>query len=180
MEGSESKVYKLHKALYGLRQAPRAWNDKLNGILKKLCFKRCAKEPSVYHKKMDENMLRVAVYVDDLFVTETNVKIINEFKREIAKNFEMSDLGRLTYYLGIEVIQHQDGITLNQRNYALKILEGECMKDCNSVQTPMDSGIKLSRAEDEEDIDAMAYRRNVGCLRYLLHTRPDLSYCVGS
>lgn len=124
-------------------------------------------------------MLLVAVYVDDLFVTGTSIKLINNFKEEMATRFEMSDLGRLTYYLGIEVIQHQHGITLSQRSYAMKILEGAGMKDCNPVQTPMDSGVKLSRAEEEKDIDATAYRRVVGCLHYLLHTRPDLSYCVG-
>lgn len=91
----------------------------------------------------------------------------------------MSDLGRLTYYLGIEVTQHQGGITLCQRNYAARILEEAGLANCNPVHTPMDSGLKFSKAETEKSIDATSYRRNIGCLRYLLHTRPDLSYCVG-
>lgn len=75
--------------------------------------------------------------------------------------------------------QHQEGITLSQRDYAMKILEDAGMKDCNLVQTPMNSGSKLSKSEEERSIDATDNRKKIGCLRYLLHTRPDLSYCVG-
>ncbi|CAA7034524.1 unnamed protein product [Microthlaspi erraticum] len=100
VKGSEGKVYKLNKALYGLRQAPRAWNHKLNQILMELRFTKCSKEPSVYRKVSGDNLLLIAVYVDDLFVTGTNKKIIEEFKEDMASKFDMSDLGRLTYYLG--------------------------------------------------------------------------------
>lgn len=140
---------------------------------------KCAKEPSVYRRHEKGDLLIVAVYVDDLFITGTNVQHIKDFKKEMSAEFEMSDLGRLTYYLGIEVIQHQGGITLSQRNYALKILEEVGMPNCNLTHTPMDSAVKLSKSESERSIDATSYRRNIGCLRYLLHTRPDLSYCVG-
>ena len=179
VEGSESKVYKLNKALYGLRQAPRAWNHKLNSIMRELQFVKCSKEPSVYRRLVQDDLLVVAVYVDDLFITGSNVQHIVEFKKEMSAQFEMSDLGRLTYYLGLEVSQHQGGITLSQKSYAERILEEAGMKDCDLAHTPMDSGLKLSKAEEEKSIDATGYRRNIGCLRYLLHTRPDLSYCVG-
>ncbi|XP_019084338.1 PREDICTED: uncharacterized protein LOC109125968 [Camelina sativa] len=152
--------------------------NKLNEILCELNFKKCSKEPSVYRKEVGERLV-VAVYVDDLFVTGTNKDIINQFKKEMTTNFDMSDLGNLTYYLGIEVCQHEEGITLNQRRYALKILEEAGMNDCNPVHIPMETGLKLYKALKEERIDATSYRKNVGCLRYLLHTRPDLSYCVG-
>lgn len=118
---SKGKVYKLHKALYGLRQAPRAWNTKLNEILIK--FQKCSKEPSLYRKQEGENILVVAVYVDDLLVTGSNLGMIIEFKKGMAGRFEMSDLGRLTYYLGIEVSQEEDGFVLKQERYAKKILE---------------------------------------------------------
>ncbi|KAG7564160.1 Integrase catalytic core [Arabidopsis suecica] len=179
VKGQEDKIYKLNKALYGLRQAPRAWNEKLNRVLNELQFKKCTKEPSVYRKQVDQHTLLVAVYVDDLFVSGTSVKFIEEFKKEMASKFEMSDLGKLTYYLGIEVCQLGEGITLNQKRYALKILEEAGMAECNPVHTPMEAGLKLSKALEEKDIDATSYRKNIGCLRYLLHKRPDLSYCVG-
>ena len=178
-KGYEKKVYRLNKALYGLRQAPRAWNNKLNQILMELGFSKCTKEPSVYRKTVKGDLLVVAVYVDDLFVTGTSKKLINDFKKGMASKFDMSDLGRLTYYLGMEVVQDDQGITLDQSQYAKKILENAGMDKCNSVQTPMELGLCLSKAEEEREIDATDYRRNIGCLRYLLHTRPDLAFCVG-
>lgn len=179
VKGSETKVYKLRKALYGLRQAPRAWNEKLNHVLKGLSFERCLKEPSLYHKKKQGHLLVVAVYVDDLLVTGSSLDMILEFKRDMATRFEMSDLGKLSYYLGIEVIQREGSIVLNQERYATKIIEEAGMKGCNAVHIPMDAGLKINKAEDEEGVDERDYRRNIGCLRYLIHTRPDLAFSVG-
>ena len=149
MKGREDKVYKLHKALYGLKQAPRAWNIKLKSILKELNFSKCSKEPSLFKKRTHGRDLLVAVYVDDLLVTGSCVEIIREFKAEMEEKFEMTGLGRLTYYLGIEVIQSEFGIVLKQERYALKILEEAGMNECNAVQIPMNSGMKLSKEEEE-------------------------------
>lgn len=121
----------------------------------------------------------VAVYVDDFFVTGTNKKNIDKFKENMSSKFEMSDLGTLSYYLGIEVCQHGGGITLNQRRYASKILENAGMVKCNPIQTPMELDLKLSKAEDEREVDATMYQKNIGCLRYLLHTRTNLPFSVG-
>ena len=101
IKGKEDKVYKLKKALYGLRQAPRAWNIKLNRILQEFGFTRCSKEPSLYKREDKKGVLMVCVYVDDLHVTGSSLASTVEFKQEMASKFEMSDLGRLTYYLGI-------------------------------------------------------------------------------
>ena len=179
MKGSEKKVYKLKKALYSLKQAPRAWNIKLNLSLLDLGFKRCSKEPYVYRKTVNGCILVVAVYVDDLFVTGASVTIIEAFKKEMASKFDISDLGKLSYYLGIEVCQDEGIITLNQQCYALKILEESGMENCNMTHTPMESSLKLAKSIEEEHVDVTRYRKKVRCLRYLLHTRPDISYTVG-
>ncbi|XP_013594324.1 PREDICTED: uncharacterized mitochondrial protein AtMg00810-like [Brassica oleracea var. oleracea] len=97
----------------------------------------------------------------------------------MATRFEMGDLGKLSYYLGIEVIQREGSIVLSQERYATKILEEAGMKGCNAVHIPMDVGLKINKAEDEEGVDERDYRRNIGCLRYLIHTRPDLAFSVG-
>lgn len=76
---------------------------------------KCAKEPLVYRKVVNVDLLVVDVYVDDLFVTGANKRVIDEFKEKMGTKFDMSDLGKLTYYLGIEVCQHEDGISLNQK-----------------------------------------------------------------
>lgn len=117
-KGEEHKVYKLKKAFYGLRQAPKAWNTKLDQILNGLRFKKCAKETSVYRKEEEDKLLIVAIYVDDLFITGNSLKAIKQFKASISEKFEMSDLGLLTYYLGIEVKRSSKGIIIKQEAYA--------------------------------------------------------------
>ena len=107
------------------------------------------------------------------------MKTIMEFKKGMASKFDMSDLGKLTYYLGIEVRQSTDGIMIKQEAYASWILKEAGMDDCNSTQVPMEFGLKLSMADDDEEVDATLYRRRIGCLRYLMHTRPDLAFAVG-
>ncbi|GJU40747.1 uncharacterized mitochondrial protein-like protein [Tanacetum coccineum] len=86
-------------------------------------FQQCMQENVVYRKVSNEEFFIVAVYVDDLFVTETSLDLINEFKKRMASQFEMSDLGELTYYLGIKVSQEKDCVEIKQERYAMKILK---------------------------------------------------------
>lgn len=173
------KVLRLHKALYGLKQAPRAWNAKLDRCLISLGFKRCPFEHAVYTKETGNNVTIVGVYVDDLILTSSSGILIDKFKGEMMKIFEMSDLGLLSYYLGIQVNQNSEYITLCQSSYASKILEKTAMSDCNSCCIPMDPRCKLSKHDEEPPVDASTYRSIIGSLRYLVNTRPDLAYSVG-
>jgi hypothetical protein len=104
---SEGKVLRLHKALYGLRQARRAWDVNLYNSLVTLCFNKCPTEHAVYTRSKDWARLLLGVYVDDLIITGTSTAAIGEFKEEMISLFRMSDLGMLFYYLGIGVIQRQ-------------------------------------------------------------------------
>ncbi|XP_048605844.1 secreted RxLR effector protein 161-like [Brassica napus] len=97
----------------------------------------------------------------------------------MAQKFDMSDLGRLTYYLGIEVTQYEEGIMLKHERYANKLLGEAGMNDCNAVQAPKEFGLKLSKSIYEEDVNEKVYRRMIGCLRHILHMCPDLSFAVG-
>jgi hypothetical protein len=179
VDGQASKVYKLKKALYGLRQAPRAWNSKLDKTLSDLAFERCPSEAGLYRKKVKDSILIVGVYVDDLVITGADNKEIDDFKKQMKSKFSMTDLGLLSYYLGIEVKQSEDGITLCQSGYATRILERMGMRNCNSVHIPMEPRLKLSKDSQSDTVDPTEYRSVVGSLRYLLHTRPDLNYAVG-
>ena len=179
IKGEEHKVLKLHKALYGLRQAPRAWNSKLDKSMRTLGFERCSLEHAVYMRNQGKGNLIVGVYVDDLIITGECVQDINKFKSQMEKLFSMSDLGLLSYYLGIEVCQNSQGITLNQSAYAKKVLDKCGMKDCNPSQIPMEPRLKLSKESTSPPVDTTLYRSIVGSLRYLLHTRPDLAFSVG-
>jgi hypothetical protein len=118
------------------------------------------------------------VYVDDLVITGSSLVVVEKFKEEMKRAFLMSDLGLLSFYLGIEVRQDAEGITLRQAHYA-KILEMVGMADCKAAATPMEERLRLSHDSTAEEVDATLYRRIVGSLRYLIHTRPDLTYTVG-
>ncbi|GJV54564.1 ribonuclease H-like domain, reverse transcriptase, RNA-dependent DNA polymerase [Tanacetum coccineum] len=173
------KVYRLIKALYGLRQAPRAWNIKLDNTLKSLDFKKCALEQAIYTKTSRDSTLLIGVYVDDLIITGTPKKEIDKFKAQMEEKFKMSDLGLLAYYLGIEVTQTSGDISIKQTAYANKILKEAGMIDCNETLIPMDPGTRLTKNTEGTLVNSTEYRSLIGCLRYLLHTRPDLSYSVG-
>jgi hypothetical protein len=165
--------------LYGLHQAPRAWNEKLDDTLLSFGFSRCPSEPAIYIKRIDNRQLVIGVYVDDLMITGSSSKDINQFKREMAKVFKMSDLGLLHYYLGIEIKQGQEGVSLCQGAYAAKILEKTGLADCNSCQVPMEPRLKLSKESDQPGVDQTEYMSIVGCLRYLVNTRPGIAFVVG-
>lgn len=144
-EGKEHMVYRLIKALYGLRQAPRAWYAKLSEYLEELGFTKCPYEYAVYTKNEGGEVLIIGVYVDDLLITGTSVEAIHEFKRQMKEKFEMSDLGKLAYYLGIEVNQQKDYTELKQAGYAKKLLEKAGLSDCNTVKYPMEAKIQLDK-----------------------------------
>jgi hypothetical protein len=96
-----SKVYKLHKALYGLKQAPRAWNKKIDSYLVELRFVKCKSEYGVYVQVVAQDITIICLYVDDLLVTGSSLENLSKFKELMMKEFEMSDLGKLSYFLGM-------------------------------------------------------------------------------
>lgn len=177
--GHEGKVLKLIMALYGLRQAPRAWNVKLDSSLRDMEFTRCESEYGMYTRGLAASRVVVGVYVDDLIITGANSVLVKEFKREMQQVFRMSDLGLLSFYLGIEVKQRRGAITLGQAAYARKLLEKAGMGSSNPCQTPMEVRLQLSTEGTSKEVDATMYRSLVGSLRYLVHTRPDISFAVG-
>lgn len=111
-KNKEGHVLRLRKALYGLRQAPRAWNAKLDMSLMSLGFERCPMEHAVYKPTVGDGYLLVGVYVDDLIIIGSSITDIAKFKDEMQRLFCMSDLGLLSYYLGIEVKQGDGEITI--------------------------------------------------------------------
>lgn len=177
--GHQNKALHLKKALYGLRQAPRAWNQKLDASLCELGFNRCTSEHGMYTRGKGQSRVVVGVYVDDLIITGAKAGGIEAFKAEMSRLFRMSDLGLLSYYLGIEVRQSKTAITLGQAAYARKLLQKANMAGCNSCSTPMEARLKLSKEGTTVLVDATEYRSLVGSLRYLVHTRPNISFAVG-
>jgi hypothetical protein len=177
--GKEGKVLRLRNAVYGSRQAPRVWNTKLDFTLKGMGFRQSPHEAAIYRRGNGGNGLLVGVYVDDLVITSTKDAEVAAFKEEMKDTFQMSDLGLLSFYLGIEVHQGDSGITLRQTAYAKRVVELTGLTDCNPALTLMEERLKLSRDNMTLEVDATQYRRLVGSLRYLAHTWPDLTFSVG-
>ncbi|GJW91329.1 ribonuclease H-like domain, reverse transcriptase, RNA-dependent DNA polymerase [Tanacetum coccineum] len=157
-QGNQGKSISTYKALYGLRQAPRAWNVKLDQTLKSLDFKKCNLEQAVYTKRSKNSTLIVGVYVDDLIITGTPKKEIEVFKSQMEEKFEMSDLGLLAYYLGIEVTQTGGEITIKQTCYINKILKETSMMDSNDAKIPMDPEKRITLRPN--NVSAIALVRN--------------------
>ena len=154
---NSDKVLRLHKELYGLRQAPRAWNAKLDNTLLSLKFKRCAFEHGMYTHGHGEQQLIVGVYIDDLIITRDDMEVLGRFKREMSNNFKMSDLNVLSYYLGIEVQQSIAGITICQGAYAKKLLDTAELADRNPTRMPMEAWLHLRKAGTMTAVDATNY-----------------------
>ncbi|KAM7520343.1 hypothetical protein LguiB_019305 [Lonicera macranthoides] len=177
--GDEHKVYRLKKALYGLKQAPRAWYSRIDAYFSKEGFQKCPYEHTLFTKIGDGGqILIVCLYVDDLIFTGNSRAMFENFKQSMMLEFEMSDLGKMHFFLGIEVQQSVDGIFISQKKYIREILNRFQMKDCNSVGTPTEMGLKLVKDPEGKRVDSTIYKQIVGSLMYLTTTRPDIMHAV--
>ena len=175
----EYKVLKLKKMLYGLKQAPRAWNLELTSTSKKEISSsvHISTHPTSKSKKCD--ILIVYLYVDDLIFTGSNPSMLNEFKKEMTKEFEITDIGFMSYYLGIEVKKEDKGIMITPKGYAKEVIKKFKMDYSNSVGTLMECRIKLSKHEEGNNVDPTLYESLVGSLCYLTCTWLNILYAVG-
>jgi hypothetical protein len=165
--------------LYDLKQAPKAWSDKIGWYLVTSGFQTSNAKFSLYVKKTDHGIVVIIIYVDDLIITRDSDEDISDLKKLSKQNFEMKDLGELHYFLSIEVIQSPKGIWLLQRQYALNKLSEYGMTGCKPISIPLEQNVKLSADEEDLAEDAIMYRHIVGSLIYMTITRPNLNYAVG-
>ncbi|KAL0537088.1 hypothetical protein IC582_026058 [Cucumis melo] len=180
VKGQEDKVLKLKKALYGLKQAPRMWNSRINKYFLDNGYLRCPYEHSLYIKVNGHgDILVVCLYVDDLIFTGNCASMFEDLKNAMTQEFEMTDIGLMSYYLGIEVKQSEEGIFISQERYTREILEKFNMMNSKPVATPIETGTKLSKHEEGDDVDPSYFKSLVGSLRYLTCTRPDILFSVG-
>eukprot|EP00253_Pinus_taeda_P007357 PITA_07357 len=175
----ESHVCRLKKALYGVKQAPRAWYERIDSYLMKLGFTRSEVYPNLYFKVEDDNPLILVLYVNDLFLTSVDPHI-HKCKRELASEFEMKDLGLMHYFLGLEVWQKPGEIFLSQGKYVMKILERFGMVDCKPVTTPIELDFKkLSNSVVRPVLrNATKYRQLLGALMFLVNSHSDICFAV--
>jgi hypothetical protein len=184
--GNRSKVCKLTKSLYGLKQSGKCWNIELDKRLKAYGLLRSEKDPCVYYKNGKSGIMLIVVYVDDLVLIAETSEDMNTLRKYIKTKSEVTELGDLEYFLKIESRKDERGdVYLSQRKYIADILARYGMENCKAASTPLDPGVKLKKCQEtitEEERVAMErvpYGQAVGKLQYLVSgTRPDIAFAV--
>lgn len=186
-EDGTPRVCKLKKSLYGLKQASRVWNKKLDASLKNFGMTCSRVDSCIYYRVNGNEMLIVAVYVDDLMIFSNDSEMKNKLKQSLMNEFKMKDIGKAQYILGIRITRDSKSISIDQSQYIRDVLDKFGMSDCNPVTTPVDVNQKLTldmSPKDEMDRREMSkvpYQEAVGSLLYAAQvTRPDIQFAVSS
>ncbi|GJW52839.1 putative ribonuclease H-like domain-containing protein [Tanacetum coccineum] len=170
------RVYKVEKALYGLHQAPRAWYETLSTYLLDNGFQRGQIDKTLFIKRVKSDILLVQVYVDDIIFGSTKKELCTEFEKLMHKKFQMSSMGELTFFLGLQVTQKDDGIFISQDKYVDEILKKFSFSTVKTASTPMETSKPLLKDAEAEDVDVHLYRSMIGSLMYLTSSRPDIMF----
>ncbi|GJQ91767.1 retrovirus-related pol polyprotein from transposon TNT 1-94 [Tanacetum coccineum] len=171
-------VYRLKKALYGLKQAPRAWYDTLSKFLLAQGFSKGVVDPTLFIRKIGKHTLHVQIYVDDIIFASTDPKDCDRFSNEMSSKFQMSMMGQISFFLGLQISQNPRGIFINQSKYANEILKKFDLHKSDPVDTPMVERTKLDEDLSGTPVDQTKYRSMIGSLMYLTASRPDLVFAV--
>ncbi|GJX29617.1 putative ribonuclease H-like domain-containing protein [Tanacetum coccineum] len=158
------RVYKVKKALYRLHQAPRAWYETLSTYLLDNGFQRGKIDKTLFIKRHKGNILLVQVYVDDIIFGSTKKELCNAFEKLMHEKFQMSFIGEITFFLGLQVQQKKDGIFISQDKYVFEILKKFRFTKVKTASTPMETQKPLLKDEDGEEVDVHMYRSMIGSL----------------
>nr|GFA98576.1 putative ribonuclease H-like domain-containing protein [Tanacetum cinerariifolium] len=172
------KVYKVEKALYGLHQAPRAWYETLLTYLMANGSHRGQIDKTLFIKRHKDDILLVQVYVDDIIFGSTKKELSTEFEKLMHDKFQMSSMGELSFFLGLQVQQKSDGIFISQDKYVADILKKFDFSTVKTASTPMDPNKALVKDVEAEDVDVHLYRSMIGSLISLTASRPDITFAV--
>jgi hypothetical protein len=181
-QGGEHLVCKLHKSLYGLKQSPRAWNQKLDVFIKSIEFMKSEADPNVYVAQLRDVKFFIVVYVDDLILVCNDQNKLLQIKKELNQKFEMKDLEELHFFLGMEVERNRDErlLHINQIKYLKEIFKRFRMEECKPIGVPLDPKVKLQRnANGNDESKGFPYQQVIGSLMYaMLCTQLDLAYPI--
>ncbi|KAI3669324.1 hypothetical protein L6452_40556 [Arctium lappa] len=171
-------VYVLDKALYGLKQAPRAWYETLSVYLTESGFRKGTIDTTLFLKKKVKDLILVQIYVDDIIFGSTSQELCVEFENIMKKRFQMSMMGELTFFLGLQVKQTPEGIFINQAKYIRDMLKKFDMNSTSPMKTPMQAGSLLDADISGKSVDQHIYRSMIGSLLYLTASRPDIMFAT--
>ncbi|GJT13874.1 retrovirus-related pol polyprotein from transposon TNT 1-94 [Tanacetum coccineum] len=171
-------VYKLEKALYGLKQAPRAWYDMLSSFLISQDFSKSSVDPTLFIYRDGKELLLVQIYVDDIIFVASIPELCDLFSKIMCLKFKMLMMGKISFYLGLQISQSPRGIFINQSKYTLESLKKYSFDSCNPVDTPMVEKSKLDEDKEGKAIDPSHYCGMIGTLLYLTSSRSDLQFAI--
>nr|GEZ30461.1 copia protein [Tanacetum cinerariifolium]GEZ30480.1 copia protein [Tanacetum cinerariifolium] len=171
-------VYKLKKALYGLKQALRTWYDMLSLILISQDFSKGSVEPTLFIRRNRNDLLLVLIYVDDIIFAASTPEICDLFAKITCSKFKMAMMGKISFFLGLQISQSPRGIFINQSKYALESFKKYNFESCDPVDTPMVNKSKLDEDKEGKVVDPSHYRGMIGTLIYLTASRPDLQFSI--
>ncbi|GJT57235.1 retrovirus-related pol polyprotein from transposon TNT 1-94 [Tanacetum coccineum] len=171
-------VYKLKKALYGLKQAPRAWYDMLSSFLISNDFSKGSVDPTLFIRREGNDLILVQIYVDDIIFAASTPELCDLFAKIMCSKFKMSMMGKISFFLGLQISQSPRGIFINQSKYALESLKKYGYESCDPVDTPMVEKSKLDEDKEGKAVDPSHYRGMIGTLLYLTASRPDLQFAI--
>ncbi|KAK2429638.1 putative mitochondrial protein [Trifolium repens] len=172
-------VYKLKKALYGLKQAPRAWYERLTQFLEEQGYRKGGSDKTLFVKQEKGKFIIAQIYVDDIVFGGMSNTMVQHFVQQMQSEFEMSLVGELTYFLGLQIKQMDDTIFISQSKYARNIIKKFGMDNATHKRTPAPTHLKLTKDEKGISVDQSLYRSMIGSLLYLTASRPDITYAVG-
>ncbi|WVZ52661.1 hypothetical protein U9M48_003699 [Paspalum notatum var. saurae] len=172
------RVYKLRKALYGLKQAPRAWYARLKSFLLKSGFVMGSVDKTLFLLSRSGDTLIVQIYVDDIIFGGSSHALVSSFAEQMSREFEMSLMGELQFFLGLQIKQGLEGTFVHQTKYTRDILKKFNMGDSKPMTTPMSTNTALDADEDGEAVDQKKFQGMIGSLLYLTTTRPDIQFAV--
>nr|GEX21189.1 retrovirus-related Pol polyprotein from transposon TNT 1-94 [Tanacetum cinerariifolium] len=172
------KVYKVEKALYGLYQAPRAWYEIVSTYLLDNGFHRGKIDKTLFINRHKDDILLVQVYVDDIIFSSTKKELCNAFEKMMHEKFQMSSIGELTFFLGLQEKQKQDGIFISQDKYVTEILRKYGFLEVKNASTPMETQKPLLKDEDGEEVYVHMYRSMIDTLMYLTSSRTNIMFVV--
>jgi len=168
----------MHKSIYGLRQAPRAWFEKFTTHLEDIGFSTTILDPSLFIYSHGSIIIYLLSYVDDIILTGNDSKAMSAIVEELRHSFKMKDLGHLTYFLGIQLVRRNPHhIFLHQAKYIHDLLSRTNMLDCKPVSNPATSN-KLGHSSSDLVLDPTLYRSVVGALQYVTLSHPNVSYAI--
>ncbi|KAM2102749.1 hypothetical protein ACFX1T_000977 [Malus domestica] len=174
-------VCKLVKSLYGLKQAPRAWNEKFTSFLQAIGFEASLSDSSLFVKTDGVHVVILLLYVDDIILTGSSTSLIQSVITTLSEVFYLKDMGRLAYFLGLQVIYKPNGdLVISQAKYVKDLLHKAGMDDCKSCSTPCKPHNQILTTAGNLLPDPTLYRSLVGALQYLTFTRPDIAFAVNT